>query len=176
MGALITSRESSLERTHRETLNLPAILLESAYLSGEESDVKLLTLGIAYCGVGSDPSTIFFSLTLASQPHQHSFLALDPHGFHRVAYSEWGNPRQHQVVICVHGLTCNCRDFDTMPPAANGRLTTYRLKSFPRLTEGPVDTLMAQTKPIHRRYHAEHPAAVKAIASPCIRRRTPERV
>jgi hypothetical protein len=120
MGALITSRESSLERTHRETLNLPAILLESAYLSGEESDVKLLTLGIAYCGVGSDPSTIFFSLTLASQPHQHSFLALDPHGFHRVAYSEWGNPRQHRVVICVHGLTRNCGDFDSLAAALAG--------------------------------------------------------
>src|SRR6516225_7922086 len=57
---------------------------------------------------------------MASQPHQHSFLALDPHGFHRVAYSEWGNPSQHRLVICVHGLTRNCRDFDSLAAALAG--------------------------------------------------------
>jgi len=54
---------------------------------------------------------------MASQPDQHSFLALDPHGFHRVAYTEWGNPSQQRVVICVHGLTRNCRDFDILAAA-----------------------------------------------------------
>ena len=51
---------------------------------------------------------------MPSDPRQISFLALDPHGFHRVVYREWGDPREHHVVICVHGLTRNSRDFDAL--------------------------------------------------------------
>jgi pimeloyl-ACP methyl ester carboxylesterase len=51
---------------------------------------------------------------MPSDPRQNSFLALDPHGFHRVVYREWGDPREHHVVICVHGLTRNSRDFDAL--------------------------------------------------------------
>jgi pimeloyl-ACP methyl ester carboxylesterase len=29
-----------------------------------------------------------------------------------VAYTEWGSPHNPHVVICVHGLTRNSRDFD----------------------------------------------------------------
>ena len=38
--------------------------------------------------------------------------ALGAHGFVRVAYVEWGPPDAEQVVLCVHGLTRNARDFD----------------------------------------------------------------
>lgn len=31
---------------------------------------------------------------------------------HHIAYTDWGNPQNPHVVICVHGLTRNCRDFD----------------------------------------------------------------
>lgn len=40
------------------------------------------------------------------------FSALGPHGFHRVAYTEWGDDKNPSVVVCVHGLTRNGRDFD----------------------------------------------------------------
>ena len=43
---------------------------------------------------------------------EHSFLGLGPHGFHRVAYFQWGDPRNDRVLICVHGLTRRGRDFD----------------------------------------------------------------
>ncbi|HTO44709.1 MAG TPA: alpha/beta hydrolase [Burkholderiales bacterium] len=43
---------------------------------------------------------------------QSSFPSLNPHGFHRVAYTDWGNPANPHVVLCVHGLTRNGRDFD----------------------------------------------------------------
>ena len=46
------------------------------------------------------------------KPRFDDVLALGPHGFTRVAYAEWGDPDAEQVVICVHGLTRNCRDFD----------------------------------------------------------------
>lgn len=41
-----------------------------------------------------------------------NFLSLSPHGFHRTAYTDWGNGKNPHVVICVHGLTRNGRDFD----------------------------------------------------------------
>lgn len=31
---------------------------------------------------------------------------------HYIAYTDWGDPQNPHVVICVHGLTRNCRDFD----------------------------------------------------------------
>lgn len=43
---------------------------------------------------------------------ERDFLSLGPDGFHRVAYTQWGNPHNKRVVICVHGLTRNGRDFD----------------------------------------------------------------
>ncbi len=41
-----------------------------------------------------------------------SFLSLSPGGFHRIAYLDWGNPASEHVVVCVHGLARNSRDFD----------------------------------------------------------------
>ena len=43
---------------------------------------------------------------------QRSFLSLSPGGFHRIAYLDWGKPAASQVVVCVHGLSRNSRDFD----------------------------------------------------------------
>jgi pimeloyl-ACP methyl ester carboxylesterase len=45
-------------------------------------------------------------------PRFDEVAALGPHGFTKVAYAEWGPPDADQVVICVHGLTRNSRDFD----------------------------------------------------------------
>ncbi|MGH8718286.1 MAG: alpha/beta fold hydrolase [Burkholderiales bacterium] len=39
-------------------------------------------------------------------------LCLGRHGFHRVNYYDWGDRTNPHVVICVHGLTRNARDFD----------------------------------------------------------------
>ena len=43
---------------------------------------------------------------------QASFLSLTAGGFHRIAYLDWGNRAAEQVVVCVHGLSRNSRDFD----------------------------------------------------------------
>ena len=43
---------------------------------------------------------------------QGSFLSLSPGGFHRIAYLDWANSSSGRVVVCVHGLSRNCRDFD----------------------------------------------------------------
>jgi pimeloyl-ACP methyl ester carboxylesterase len=43
---------------------------------------------------------------------QGSFLSLAPGGFHRIAYQDWGSAVAPHVVVCVHGLARNSRDFD----------------------------------------------------------------
>lgn len=52
--------------------------------------------------------------------HKH-ILALGPHGFFRMAYTEWGDPANSRVLLCVHGLTRNGRDFDRIAQALAGR-------------------------------------------------------
>ncbi|MEB3341022.1 alpha/beta hydrolase [Okeania sp.] len=36
----------------------------------------------------------------------------NPNGNHRMAYTQWGNPENNQVLICVHGFSRTGRDFD----------------------------------------------------------------
>jgi len=49
-----------------------------------------------------------------AEPRLDHFASLGPHGFHRVAYAEWGDPDARHLVVCVHGLTRNSRDFDEL--------------------------------------------------------------
>lgn len=42
---------------------------------------------------------------------------MGPHGLHRMAYTEWGDPANPRVLVCVHGLTRNGRDFDVLAQA-----------------------------------------------------------
>lgn len=46
-----------------------------------------------------------------------SVLGVSKRGFHRIAYTEWGDPRSQRVVVCVHGLTRQGRDFDPLAAA-----------------------------------------------------------
>ena len=46
---------------------------------------------------------------------------IGPHGFHRVAYSQWGGSENRSVLMCVHGLTRNGRDFDFLAAALEDR-------------------------------------------------------
>jgi len=58
-------------------------------------------------------------LTL-QHPRTLSLASLSPHGFHRVVYYEWGDPANDRVVVCVHGLSRNGRDFDVLGEALAG--------------------------------------------------------
>jgi pimeloyl-ACP methyl ester carboxylesterase len=52
---------------------------------------------------------------------ENSIMGLGPHGFHRLAYFEWGDPDNGQVLVCVHGLTRRGRDFDFLARALEDR-------------------------------------------------------
>src|SRR5581483_10950809 len=46
---------------------------------------------------------------------------LGPHGFVDLAYWDWEGPPGAPVVLCVHGLTRNGRDFDALAEALSAR-------------------------------------------------------
>jgi len=48
---------------------------------------------------------------------QRSVQCLSPSGLHRMVYNEWGARDNPRVLICVHGLTRNARDFDRLAQA-----------------------------------------------------------
>ena len=48
---------------------------------------------------------------------QHSVQCVSPSGLHRMAYTEWGARDNPRVLVCVHGLTRNGRDFDALAEA-----------------------------------------------------------
>ncbi len=54
----------------------------------------------------------------------NSIQCIGPHGFHRMAYTDWGAPAAERVLFCVHGLTRNGRDFDYLAAALEDRYRT----------------------------------------------------
>lgn len=49
-----------------------------------------------------------------SDPRLQHVTCLSPTGLHRMAYWEWGDAANPQVLVCVHGLSRQGRDFDTL--------------------------------------------------------------
>jgi pimeloyl-ACP methyl ester carboxylesterase len=60
-------------------------------------------------------------MTAAAEPRLHHVQCLDPRGLHRMAYWEWGDPANDRVLVCVHGLSRQGRDFDVLARAMSDR-------------------------------------------------------
>ena len=54
---------------------------------------------------------------LAAEVRRRSVQCASPAGLHRIAYREWGDARNRDVLVCVHGLTRSGRDFDALAQA-----------------------------------------------------------
>lgn len=65
--------------------------------------------------------TIIESGDVGTGPRLKHVQCLDGKGLHRMAYWEWGDPHNDHVVVCIHGLTRQGRDFDTLARALSGR-------------------------------------------------------
>jgi pimeloyl-ACP methyl ester carboxylesterase len=59
-----------------------------------------------------------------TEPQLHHVQCLDSRGLHRIAYWQWGDPANRRVLVCVHGLSRQGRDFDTLARDLAG---TYRV-------------------------------------------------
>lgn len=93
------------------------------------------------------------------EPRLKSVRCLHPGGLHRMAYTEWGDADNPSVVVCVHGLTRNGRDFDVLARALaprhrvvcpdivgrgrSDRLANWRGYDFPQYV-GDCVTLLAR--------------------------------
>jgi pimeloyl-ACP methyl ester carboxylesterase len=53
----------------------------------------------------------------AAEPRLNTVQCLDARGLHRMAYWEWGDAANPRVLVCVHGLSRQGRDFDTLAQA-----------------------------------------------------------
>jgi pimeloyl-ACP methyl ester carboxylesterase len=53
-------------------------------------------------------------LTGDAEPRHGSVLSVSKTAFHRIAYTEWGDPQARRLVLCLHGLTRQGRDFDVV--------------------------------------------------------------
>ena len=49
-----------------------------------------------------------------SEPRRRSVQCASPQGLHRIAYLEWGDPRNRDVLVCAHGLLRSARDFEPL--------------------------------------------------------------
>jgi pimeloyl-ACP methyl ester carboxylesterase len=56
-----------------------------------------------------------------TEPTLHSILCNDTSGGHRMAWWQWGNPQGEHVIVCIHGLTRQGRDFDVLAQALLAR-------------------------------------------------------
>ena len=56
-----------------------------------------------------------------TDPTLHYVACDDAQGGHRMAYWQWGDARSAHVVVCVHGLTRQGRDFDVLAQAIVAR-------------------------------------------------------
>lgn len=54
------------------------------------------------------------------EPRLNHVQCLDTRGLHRMAWWEWGDAANPRVLVCVHGLSRQGRDFDTFAQAMQG--------------------------------------------------------
>lgn len=61
------------------------------------------------------------SFPSSASPRERHVQCASPAGLHRLAYTEWGEPDNPRVLVCVHGLTRSGRDFDRLAAALSDR-------------------------------------------------------
>ncbi len=85
-------------------------------------------------------------------PRLHHVSCLNSNGLHRVAYWEWGDPANPRVLVCVHGLTRQGRDFDVLAAAMSDR---YRVVCPDIVGRGESDRLSNPADYVVPRYAAD---------------------
>lgn len=73
-------------------------------------------------------------------------------GLYYMAYREWGDPQNKNVLVCVHGLTRNSLDFDRLGQALSGK---YRVIAPDVIGRGESDSLLNPMAYIPETYTAD---------------------
>ena len=85
-------------------------------------------------------------------PRLHHVPCLNSTGLHRVAYWEWGDANNPRVLVCVHGLTRQGRDFDVLAAAMSDH---YRVVCPDIAGRGESDRLPTPADYVVPRYAAD---------------------
>lgn len=88
--------------------------------------------------------------------------SLSTKGFHRVHYVEWGDPDAGNIVICVHGLSRNCRDFDFL---AQALIPEFRVVCPDVVGRGKSDWLYAKEEYGYPQYCADMAALIARVTA-----------
>lgn len=51
---------------------------------------------------------------MSAEFRQRQVQCISPSGLHQLAYTEWGDPGNGKLLVCVHGLSRCARDFDSL--------------------------------------------------------------
>ena len=73
-----------------------------------------------------------------TEPRLNHVQCLDTRGLHRMAYWEWGDAANPRVLVCVHGLSRQGRDFDVLAQAMSAE---YRVVCPDVVGRGQSDAL-----------------------------------
>lgn len=87
---------------------------------------------------------------------------LGARGFHRMHYTDWGSPDAERIVVCVHGLTRNGRDFDFL---AQALLPDFRVVCPDIAGRGRSDWLRAKEDYAYPQYCADMTALIARITA-----------
>ncbi|MGQ0544780.1 MAG: alpha/beta fold hydrolase [Betaproteobacteria bacterium] len=93
---------------------------------------------------------------------QH-FHSLGNGGFHRIAYTEWGHPSCAHLVLCVHGLARNSRDFDYLAAALTPECRVLCMDVAGR---GESDCLESKSEYTFSTYQADAAAMLARATAP----------
>ena len=91
-----------------------------------------------------------------------SYQSRNSNGTHRVAYTEWGESDNPRVLICVHALTRNGRDFDALGAALCG---DYRVVCPDVVGRGASDWLSDKNQYGYPQYLADMSALVAHLGA-----------
>lgn len=90
------------------------------------------------------------------------FQGLSSKGFHSIHYTDWGDPGAERIVICVHGLTRNGRDFDFL---AQALAPDFRVVCPDIAGRGKSDWLYAKEDYAYPQYCADMAALIARVTS-----------
>jgi len=93
----------------------------------------------------------------------NGFWSLGPYGFHRIAYTDWGNPNNGHVLVCVHGLMRNSRDFDFL---AHGLERDFRVVCMDVVGRGRSDWLPQNREYGFQLYQSDAAALIARVTGP----------
>ena len=87
---------------------------------------------------------------------------INPTGLHKMHYTDWGAHDNPRIVVCVHGLSRNCRDFDALAKTLEA---DFRVVCPDIVGRGQSDWLAAKELYVNSQYLADLTTLIARITA-----------